>query len=191
MTPFGKQCCGPNVIHVPHAHQTTCTSNFRDHLTESNGKEQCAAAAKPAHRTAKLHHLSRENLPPEIARLHEEMSNTVITQPGVRQPLQEQPDVDNTIADARAVIDAVRCLHFTDDGVSKQRAGSWTFKKDMALLGGYYSCLRGETGGLLPQVCANHATLHLADPACTYASAEQRLVISRSSHRSTARMSAT
>ena len=123
MAPFGKQCCGPNVIHVPHAHQTTCTSNFRDHLTESNGKEQCAAAAKPAHRTAKLHHLSRENLPPEIARLHEEMSNTVITQPGVRQPLQEQPDVDNTIADARAVIDAVRCLHFTDDGVSKQRAG--------------------------------------------------------------------
>ena len=45
MTPFGKQCCGPNVIHVPYAHQTTCTSNFRSRLTESNGKGKCAAAA--------------------------------------------------------------------------------------------------------------------------------------------------
>ena len=61
---------------------------------------------------------------------------------------------DQGVEAARAVINAVAAIYFTIDNdappKTKPRKGSWTFRKDMMVLGAWYAFLRGETDVLRP-----------------------------------------
>ena len=49
------------------------------------------------------------------------------------------------VEDARTIVNAIAAEYATVTGGAKPRVGSWTFRKDMAVLGLWFAYLCGET----------------------------------------------
>ena len=153
----------------PLAENTACRTN------------KSPSPARYAAKTTLPLHLSRENLPPEIALLHDKMSahnpsddrqeagngTADAALDGTTDTAHDDTaDAARAVADAGAVFDAVSQLHVQKAGMSKPRVDGWTFNKDMALLGAWYTFLRG--GSKLQQVPTVHH--HPALPLTSHAS---------------------
>ena len=114
---------------------------------------ESAAAKRPPSRKGIPEHLLPENIPPHITRL---IKVTSKDQRPESRPLaarkdneaevrQETDATASAVAEARAIIEGIAQLYVAPTGKNKPRVGSWTFNKDMALLGAWFAFLRGET----------------------------------------------
>ena len=95
-------------------------------------------------------------MPPEIARWLDKGQTGVIRVRPVNYAAPQLASIDEVTAarveDARTTINAIAAEYATVTGRAKPRVGSWTFRKDMAVLGSWFAYLRSETDQL-QQVC--------------------------------------
>ena len=139
----GERChpigCDESCCRVPFALVPLNRSATRD---EPPG----VAGRKPVRR-ALLPHLAPENMPPEIARwLNKAQPDRIREQPVDDAAPAAQPMSIVTaerVEDARTIVNAIAAEYATVTGGAKPHVGSWTFRKDMAVLGSWFAYRAG------------------------------------------------